>query len=95
MQENRIKRQKYGTVYQCDVFAECGSMYVSRSCTQPSVEDIKELILLGGGRLEEKLVQASYIIGSVPKRKHIKEIWILNCILQGSIVDLNKYVKNK
>lgn len=90
-----MKRQKLGSAYQCDIFSKCGTMYVSKSCIQPKVEDLKELILLGSGRLEEHPDKAAHIIGFMPKHEYVKEVWILNCILQCYIIDINKYVRNK
>ncbi|XKL62774.1 hypothetical protein PGB90_002607 [Kerria lacca] len=95
VKENRLKRQKLGSAYQCDIFSKCGTMYVSKSCIQPKVEDLKELILLGSGRLEEHPDKAAHIIGFMPKHEYVKEVWILNCILQCYIIDINKYVRNK
>lgn len=89
-----MRRQKSGSTYRCEVFSDCGAMYVSSECCQPSASQLKELIVLGGGRLEESPQRASYIIGRSPKRRYVKEIWILNCLLRGCVIDANKYIRS-
>lgn len=93
LQENRLKRQKYGPVYRCNIFTEYGPMHVSKNCGHPKTEDIKELIILGGGNITDNVEKAKYIIGYLPQRECLKETWILSCIMQGHVLNITKHFK--
>lgn len=94
IQENRLKRQEYGKSYRCHVLKELGSVYVSKLCTQPTSDDLEEIITLAGGSLVNSFHKASFIVGPVPDREYVKEVWILNCILQGMVIDAKKYIRD-
>ena len=93
-QENRVKRQEYGKSFSCDVFESMGDMYVSKLCTQPAAEDLEELITLAGGNVTNSMHKASLVIGSTPKQKYMKEVWVLNCVLRGVLLDTDKYLRD-
>lgn len=68
-------------------------MYVSSSCAHPKTEDIKELIVLGGGRITDDVNKAKHIVGFVPDRDCLKETWILSSIMQGNVLNITKQFK--
>ncbi|XP_065224517.1 uncharacterized protein MCPH1 [Planococcus citri] len=93
VKENRIKRQKFGPVYRCNIFTNCGAMFVSPSCAHPKTDDIKELIMLGGGRITDNAAKAKHIVGHVAQRECLKETWILSSIMQGQVLNITSHFK--
>lgn len=89
----RAERQAFGARYRIDIFRDVSPIYVSADC---KCSDIKELILLCGGRLTDSKRRARYIIGKYYD-KHFNGIcldmaWILDSISISKIKKIDKYL---
>lgn len=91
----RAERQAFGARYSIDIFRDIGPIYVSPQC---KCADIKELILLCGGKVTERKSRARYIIGkfykndSVTKRICLDFTWILDSITISKLKKTDGYL---
>lgn len=102
----RSERQAFGPKYKIDIFADVGSLYISRNCKCPN---LAELIKLSGGRTVNCRQEAKYIISDKYKNPMqnysdgkaqingtaiplLHSSWILDCISKVKIINIHKYI---
>lgn len=84
-QRCRIQKQAFGKYFSFDVFDECGPIYISKNCNS-RYEDLKELVVLSGGKLSEIVADAKIIVGihiEDSSKKCVTAEWILDSITLG------------
>ena len=90
----RREREAFGLdFYRCDLFRDCGSIYVSRQCKAPAKE-LSELIRLAGGKPVNVARVADIVVGvgDVDTADMcVGEKWILDSIQRMKVMDLQEY----
>uniref|UniRef100_A0A2S2PWA9 Microcephalin n=1 Tax=Sipha flava TaxID=143950 RepID=A0A2S2PWA9_9HEMI len=74
------------------IFDEAGSIYLSNVC-DPSANHLKRLVRACGGKCTTNVNKANIVVGYTPLAINtmIHEMWILDCITQGTLLDENPY----
>lgn len=89
----RAERQAFGSSYRIDIFRDVGPIYVSSEC---KCSNVKELILLCGGRLTDSKRRARFIIGKFYDNNFnglcLDMTWVLDSISISKIKKTNKYL---
>ncbi|KAH8275121.1 hypothetical protein KR026_000131 [Drosophila bipectinata] len=92
----RTERQAFGVHYQCELFRFMEPFYVSSLCQPIQFNNMKELLLLGGGKLTENRFKAKYIIGdkrrAEDERIYLSPYWVLDSITNMQIQRFGKYL---
>jgi len=92
LKEFQIRRRTFGSFFTFHIFDNVGRIYVSNSCDPPA-KDLKRLVRACGGHCTSIETKANVVVGYTPQmNNNIHEKWILDCITQGILLNINQYM---
>ncbi|XP_053966804.1 uncharacterized protein LOC128868574 [Anastrepha ludens] len=91
----RTERQAFGNTYKCELFTDLGAFYISSRCGPISKDNLKELIVLCGGKMVDHRKRAKYIIGgahgALEGKVYVNPFWVLDSITHMQVMRQQKY----
>lgn len=89
--EFQIQQHRSDSRLTFHIFDNAGFIFIANDC-KPSARDLKQLVRLCGGKCTDVEKKANIMVGQMSC--HVSTKWILDCIIQGTLLDTSLFINN-